>query len=342
MKGRILYVLSLTVLIPGPIAAQCLEFGAPRAFCTARDTNITSIGTGDFTVEAVVNGIQGNQDIHAPILSNRFQSISNRGLMFFIHAPWGPSTLPMLALQLNGTNYFFPNNGTFNAPVLDGTCHHVAVTRNQDTLVFFVDGTMIGDQVIPSWYSTAAQGSREVIGGDASNQFSFRGTMSHVRVWNRALSADELLAWGGVDIPGDTPGLLEYWKLNEGSGQFSYDQTGQVDMHLGYSPNTTNGDPTWTSACCGPDGPGTEAMSDPGARELRYDDIADRLIMGPGTVDVPTSITVFDAMGRMALQPRSVPFSGGDFALSDLATGFYLAVMEDGRHRETVRFFKQP
>jgi hypothetical protein len=329
-------LVALAILAPGATVAQCLEFGT-QAFCYAKDTTISSLREHDFTVEAVIKGEQSDQFQHPPILSNRN---GPTGFMFFIHGLWGGSNYPMLAVQLSGVNYFLLNNGTFNGPILDGTCHHVAITRGRDTLNFFIDGTSIGSMPIWGPHSALSTANFELIGADFEDWSTFRGMISYVRAWDRALTPEEVLSWGGTDIPGDAPGLRGYWKLTEGAGQYSVDQTGQKDMRLGWSDMNTTGDPIWTNTCC-KESELAPMTRNPAARELRFDAVADRLIIGPDPLGVPARACVFDHLGRVVHGPYEVSSTGGAWACSGLTTGLYVAVMEDGRHRETLRFFVQ-
>lgn len=69
--------------------------------------------------------------------------------------------------------------------------------------------------------------------GYRSSQY-FRGRISEVRVWNRALSPGEMqMGLCGVDPKSE--GLLAYWKMNEGEGHIFKDATGH-----GYDMDWTN------------------------------------------------------------------------------------------------------
>lgn len=53
----------------------------------------------------------------------------------------------------------------------------------------------------------------------------FLGRIAEVRLWNRALSRTEIQA-GICGVYSGSPGLVAYWKLNEGEGQTFYDASG--------------------------------------------------------------------------------------------------------------------
>lgn len=51
------------------------------------------------------------------------------------------------------------------------------------------------------------------------------GRMSEIRVWDRPLKAKEIAA-GLCGVAADSPGLIAYWKMNEGEGAFYRDYSG--------------------------------------------------------------------------------------------------------------------
>lgn len=53
----------------------------------------------------------------------------------------------------------------------------------------------------------------------------FEGSIAEVRVWTRALNVSELKG-GLCSVEVDSPGLLAYWKMNEGEGYIFHDATG--------------------------------------------------------------------------------------------------------------------
>lgn len=72
-------------------------------------------------------------------------------------------------------------------------------------------------------------------GGYRSSQF-FSGRLCEVRVWDRALSANEI-ATGIAGVNPQSNGLVAYWKMNESEGHIFHDATGH-----GYDMDWTD---TW-------------------------------------------------------------------------------------------------
>ncbi|WP_035843147.1 LamG domain-containing protein, partial [Crocinitomix catalasitica] len=227
--------------------AECLTFDGTDDYVVADNDALNAIGTGDFTVEAWVNGELAGQNAHPTIFSNR--PVSGVGMTFFFHNIWGGSLYKMLSVQLGGINYFVFNNGTYDATFFDGTCHHVAVSREGTTLNFYADGVFFGTREMRVDLTTASVGDLW-IGKDLPTNNSYEGNISQLRIWDVVRTADEILDNKDLSIPGDSPNLVGYWELNDGSGQVATDKTGTADGQLGSSPSADGLDPIWGRLCC--------------------------------------------------------------------------------------------
>lgn len=112
------------------------------------------------------------------------------------------------------------------AVVVDGTVNTVTLYQNGEVVAsgalnqyaFDIDFT----QVLTGW----KQNQSFTLGRSTDNSRDFCGAMAEVRLWNKALSQDEIKASGhfySVDPSSD--GLVAYWKMNEGSGTTFRDYT---------------------------------------------------------------------------------------------------------------------
>lgn len=75
-----------------------------------------------------------------------------------------------------------------------------------------------------------------------SQQF-FNGRIAEIRVWNKALSQNEIRN-GLCSVDPNSDGLIAYWKMNEGQGHIFKDATGNgydMDWSETYRDNTGNG-----------------------------------------------------------------------------------------------------
>jgi Concanavalin A-like lectin/glucanases superfamily len=102
--------------------------------------------------------------------------------------------------------------------------HHVALVVADDlvsgTMTLYLDGTEDGSAVGPEYFY-AAVGEATTIGAeDAENPTDFfHGNIDEVRIWNRALSAEEVLASAQAGLHAD-------WHFDETSGTSAADSSG--------------------------------------------------------------------------------------------------------------------
>ena len=115
------------------------------------------------------------------------------------------------------------------APLADGKWHHVAFTHDWTAKegLLYVDGRAV-DALVPgdartmvdptSWsWTQFSMGVRNQNGTENSAQdFSYRGELAQVTLWNRALSADEVDRLRRHPVTGTEPGLLDAWPLESG------------------------------------------------------------------------------------------------------------------------------
>jgi hypothetical protein len=75
---------------------------------------------------------------------------------------------------------------------------------------------------------------------------SFCGLIDEVRIWNVARSQGQIQSDIYRVLRGDEPGLVGYWRFNEGSGQEVHDLAGYDDYgRLGTLPGQDGQDPQW-------------------------------------------------------------------------------------------------
>lgn len=121
-----------------------------------------------------------------------------------------------------------------------GTWHHLALVYNQSasTLSAYLDGQLAGsskgirtrpaDAGRTSVYAFGRGGPTNLGGG---NWFS--GKIEEVRIWNRALSAERILASYDSLLPlPDKTGLFAYWHLDTTAGNISPDASGNNNASI--------------------------------------------------------------------------------------------------------------
>jgi streptogramin lyase len=70
----------------------------------------------------------------------------------------------------------------------------------------------------------------------------YQGYMDEIRIWNRALTTEEIKTYMLVQPTGSEPNMVGYWKLDEGSGTMANDASGNGNNGTLYN------DPCWASS----------------------------------------------------------------------------------------------
>ncbi len=133
--------------------------------------------------------------------------------------------------ESNGQHYFWvPNgqlssghNGTFSAvqdpaPLTLNTWYHVAVTYDapSTTMKLYKDGLLLSTNTgVP-----ALTGQAVYIGAyfNAGPLGFLNGSIDDVRIWSSALTATEIMNRKNCELLGTEPGLVAYYKFNQGVG----------------------------------------------------------------------------------------------------------------------------
>ncbi len=136
-----------------------------------------------------------------------------------VPSSWQEVTSPVNTLQLN-------------------TWTHVAGTFSGTELKLYVNGLQVGSSLFTGSIVASTYGAKIGKLADDSQVPGryFSGNIDEVRLWDRALSASELLASANQHIdPTGAAGLVGYWRLNEGSG------TSVADLGSGSNAGTIIG-----------------------------------------------------------------------------------------------------
>ncbi|WP_418990881.1 LamG-like jellyroll fold domain-containing protein [Alistipes sp.] len=130
------------------------------------------------------------------------------------------------------------SNADMKVPVNEWT--HVAVTFGDGMVKVFINGVEKGSTTtdVPAKVNFGVAHNDEQapsgqqitrcfwVGYSYESARDFRGMMSELRIWNRALSATELAEEGRrYDVDPNSNGLVTYWKFDEGQGDVVKDHT---------------------------------------------------------------------------------------------------------------------
>lgn len=121
---------------------------------------------------------------------------------------------------------------------------HVALTFNNDTLLIYVNGQLVGSSQTAGM-STAL--NDYLVGKSLDRTASFNGAIDELRIWNVVRSQAQLQLNRSVLLQGNEPNLVGYWNFDEGTGDEIHDKTvGNNTGRLGANVGIDNSDPTWS------------------------------------------------------------------------------------------------
>ena len=122
-------------------------------------------------------------------------------------------------LRTSGTSFnCFLGLGAYpvtGGTVVTGTWQHVAMVYNNTSLTLYVNGVSVGNMAIPATYALPASADNIMIGNTGYTE-PFNGDIDEIRIWNTALSADDIARTRFCELQGNETGLLRYYKFNQG------------------------------------------------------------------------------------------------------------------------------
>jgi hypothetical protein len=137
----------------------------------------------------------------------------------------------------------------------------------------------------------------------------YRGDLDEVRIWNIARDPKEIVATMHRPLSGAEPGLVGYWKFDEGSGQNVADSSPSgVTGVLGRTSALETSDPTWVESSA-PLGPFIQGILN--AASFRGDAIA------PGQIISLFGFGLADETAEAAERPLPVKLGGTEVKVID-------------------------
>ena len=136
----------------------------------------------------------------------------------------------------NGSSFTQLTVGTITA----GTWNHFAFVINNTSVDVYMNGAYKG--AIASGMNTTSTGNPLLLGAsDLTNSYPgeyWSGDMDEVRIWNTALSADNIMRRKNCELQGNEAGLVAYYKFNQGTAGGS---NPSVNNLLDATANANNG-----------------------------------------------------------------------------------------------------
>ena len=157
---------------------------------------------------------------------------------------FGISAGKVFCVKGNGSGAYVALVGATSMPV--GSWHHIAATTDGATMRVYLDGVLDGSlddgsiiqwddlpAVFPPGQANWPSPAQLFIGADKSNSLGdgptipdfdfFNGFVDEAQIWNRALSQSEINLYRSASLMGTEPGLIAYWKFDEGTGTIAAD-----------------------------------------------------------------------------------------------------------------------
>ena len=144
-------------------------------------------------------------------LTNNSNS-NNGGTWSLRLAQW--SNINKVGITKYGVKDYYINNS--KATLETGKWAHVAWTYQNNLVTVYVNGESLGSTFSRGPLSSGATLYWNIIG--KSNSLSIYGELDEVRIWNDKRTASEIADNMFLELSGNEPGLVAYYKMSNGSG----------------------------------------------------------------------------------------------------------------------------
>ena len=138
-------------------------------------------------------------------------------------------------------------NGLAGSPIADGRWHYVAFVADTNSVRLQVDGSLPVSALWTGLPGPTLTTNDVHLGGFAPPAIStpFLGAMDEITVWNVALTPVQISANTNFTLTGNEPGLIAYYRCNEGAGLTLFDSApaagtnnGTLGPSVTYIPST--------------------------------------------------------------------------------------------------------
>lgn len=215
----------------GSVAGRGLRFDGVDDLATVPHSASLNL-TSALTVEAWINPVGTGPAVQNVV--SKSSSTQNTGYIF----PRSNDNFNTLVLYLHiGGNW-----RTFSVPYagLRNAWHHTAATYDGSRVKLFIDGAKVLDE--PQTGLVATNTNALALGQQPGFSEYYNGQADEIRLWNVARTEAQVQADYNKTVLGTQPGLVAYYRLDEGNGTAFVDQTANANNGtLAGSPAT----PAW-------------------------------------------------------------------------------------------------
>jgi len=115
----------------------------------------------------------------------------------------------------------------FAVALADDQFHHLSLIFRAAGSALYLDGQLIEPKMrsAATGSPTGDSATRLYFGCDRQQTNYLKGVIDEVRIWNRVRSPQEMTDEMNHRLVGNEPGLIGYWRFDEGAGTTIYDQT---------------------------------------------------------------------------------------------------------------------
>ena len=333
MSFRFLIVLLFIFSFSQKIHSQnyAMGFDGINDRVTVPNNPAYNLGTGDFTLEALVNFTPGITTPQMPIISTRTNGING---FLFLSFSSGTQLLLQTGGVGNEVSLAFPN-------IRDGNCHHLAVIRTgANTTAFYVDGVQVGVSTL-GHLGINSPGSL-YIGYDLYDDDTFNGSISEIRFWNIGRSQTEIQTYMNSPIPNNSTGLIGLWRFNEGNGESVVDSS--ATKNNGYMGNSTTDnvyDPIRNTACTAGDLiSGIADREDNVSCSLAPNPFIDETTLTLEAISSEYYVQVFTIQGTLVAEHKTDANNPTKIG-KELPKGIYFVNVIEGTSSRTLKMIKE-
>jgi len=196
---------------------KALSFDGVDDYVDCGDDESLNPGTGSFTISIWVGGYTDtSSNMHTLVAKgDPLDGPSNDGYIIDLR---GGKVRVSIGDGTNRAEFSY-----VGPSLADGGWHHIVlvVDRNTQQMKAFIDGEWTGDTADTSAVGAINPAENLIIGKRSQiNSYYLNGTIDEVRIYNRALSEEEIRYHYNHGRP------LAHWRFDEGSGTTIYDSSG--------------------------------------------------------------------------------------------------------------------
>lgn len=159
------------------------------------------------------------------------------------HVGWGGTQFNLRVI--NNTLNAFLGDGYYGVSSAAGTITantwtHVSMVYDDTTLKIYINGVEAGSTSVPSGYSLANTSPQTFIGNSVFGGEIFQGDIDEVRIWNIVKTVEQLNGSKNCELQDAEPGLLAYYKFNQGVSQANNSTINTLNATVGPNGTLTN------------------------------------------------------------------------------------------------------